>query len=249
MTQHSIGYLELLHVMSDIPELSANFMTQVREFFTVCNPRQVQLMPERFADVVTKFVAVHLKAKGSPLSAVGPLLSAVQKVRRSPEHLSGVHHEFVKMCLLAKCYHIAARVLDDDVLYLPEQDGGKVPELKIEHVLMYHYYGGMVYVGQVTFSLHLIDNACVCAPGCVGGFDISFSPSNFGEELCVCARACASAIYLFPSFSSACVRACVCACVRVYLDVRDRGVCSYACGCGCGCACACAVRARANGRF
>lgn len=147
MTQHSIGYLELLHVMSDIPELSANFMTQVREFFTVCNPRQVQLMPERFADVVTKFVAVHLKAKGSPLSAVGPLLSAVQKVRRSPEHLSGVHHEFVKMCLLAKCYHIAARVLDDDVLYLPEQDGGKVPELKIEHVLMYHYYGGMVYVG------------------------------------------------------------------------------------------------------
>lgn len=133
--------------MSDFPDLTGIFLTKVRDFLMVCNPRQVQLMPERFADVVSKFAAGHLKAKEAALGAVGPLLSAVQKVRRSPEHLSGVHHEFVKMCLLAKCYHIAARVLDDDVIYLPEQDGGKVPEMKIEHLLMYFYYGGMVYVG------------------------------------------------------------------------------------------------------
>jgi hypothetical protein len=57
-----------------------------------------------------------------------------------------VHSEFVKMCLLAKCYSVAARVLDQDVLYLPEKDATTTQQgaFKIEQVLTYHYYGGMV---------------------------------------------------------------------------------------------------------
>jgi hypothetical protein len=60
--------------------------------------------------------------------------------------LTAVHSEFVKMCLLAKCYSVAARVLDQDVLYLPEKDATTTQQgaFKIEQVLTYHYYGGMV---------------------------------------------------------------------------------------------------------
>lgn len=101
--------------------------------------------------MVAQYAAAHLKAKAPPLRAVGPLLQATVRIRKSPEHLSAVHHEFLKMCLLAKCYHIAARVLDDDVIYLPEQDA-KVQDLKVEHVLMYYYYGGMVYVGLKKYE-------------------------------------------------------------------------------------------------
>jgi hypothetical protein len=151
---HSIGVLELLHLIKDTEDLTPQFHHHSKIFLESCNARQVQLMPERFTDVVMKFVSVHLKQRNSPLSAVGPLLCAVTAFRKSPEHLSGVSHEFVRVCLLAKCYHIAARVLDTDVIYLPELNGseGKVPEIKMENLLLYFYYGGMVYVGLHQFE-------------------------------------------------------------------------------------------------
>lgn len=88
-----------------------------------------------------------------------PLRTALEKVRESPEHLSMVHSSFIRSCLIAKCYHAAVDILEENIYFLPSV------KLHVEHLLLYYYYGGMVYIGLKRFDRALEFLAvCISTP-------------------------------------------------------------------------------------
>jgi len=149
----SLGWLEVLHVLRNKKEAFHEFNSAAAHFLNECNSEHIRHSPEKFCDVAAQFAENHtVKSGPKPLDCLAPLLKAVQKLRTTEEHLTPIHGEYVKMCLVAKCYHAAVRVLDEDILYIPAKEDRKSHYFKIEHLLLYHYYGGMVYIGLKRFD-------------------------------------------------------------------------------------------------
>lgn len=95
-----------------------DFASRCSRFFQECNGNQIQLCPAKFTELATVYAAVLVDTDA--LGAVLPLYTAVVKLRPSPEHLTGVHAELLKVCLKSQCYHIARRILDDDIAYIED---------------------------------------------------------------------------------------------------------------------------------
>ena len=110
---------------------------------------QVKLAPKPFAALCRALKEQVLAEAGGPsfsaaVAALKSLMTAIEKVRQGPEHLTPQHVDFVQLCLLAKLYHVAAPVLDEDIYDVNPKHTG----LDVTDFLLYCYYGGMVYLGQ-----------------------------------------------------------------------------------------------------
>lgn len=66
-----------------------------------------------------------------PICGVAPLLTAVQKLRSSSEHLTALHPDFLQLCLLAKCYKTGLSILEDDIFEVDQP----------RDLFLYCYYG------------------------------------------------------------------------------------------------------------
>eukprot|EP00039_Didymoeca_costata_P024555 m.10643 g.10643 ORF g.10643 m.10643 type:complete len:431 (-) comp4300_c0_seq1:304-1596(-) len=150
--QHSLGWLELLYIMKDKRNLQVNFLDAARHFLISCTEMQVALSVNKFCVVANAYAEQHARSGAPDLRAVEPLLAAVQKIQKTPQHLTAVHPSFLKTCILAKCYHIAERVLKTDALYLPGKEGSKDNSFTIESLLLWGYYGGIVYIALSDFD-------------------------------------------------------------------------------------------------
>jgi hypothetical protein len=71
--QHAVGAVEVLSIMADIPDVAGDFHEAAGHFMANCNPMQVQLMPDRFCHVATKYAEIHISSKRNPMEAVGRL--------------------------------------------------------------------------------------------------------------------------------------------------------------------------------
>lgn len=83
---------------------------------------------------------------GSPLLGVSVLRSALVKLRPTINHLTPVHVEFVKVCIVAHAHHRALPIVNENVFNV-DMDSG----VTIEDVLLYAYYAGMAYCGARQF--------------------------------------------------------------------------------------------------
>ena len=50
------------------------------------------------------------------IKGISTLLSAINKVQDTPEQYTNVHAHFTKLCIAAKCYQHALRVIDHPVI-------------------------------------------------------------------------------------------------------------------------------------
>lgn len=67
----------------------------------------------------------------TPLRGVGPMLTAVRKLRTSSEHLTTLHPEFLLLCVLSKMYKIGMSILEDDIFEVDQP----------RDLFLYCYYG------------------------------------------------------------------------------------------------------------
>ena len=132
------------------------FVDTSREFLLSCDASQVQLAPEKFAEICRKFTELMV-AKGRARIAIAPLRSAVQRSRPSPNALTPAHPLLLQCCLLGKFYGLA-----EDHLYpqgtmraqfkcLDVVDP-KTTGLVVKDFFLYCYYGGMTLVGLKRYS-------------------------------------------------------------------------------------------------
>ena len=64
--------------------------------------------------VCTKFTAATIALK-CPLSAISPLRAATRALQPTPSHFTPLHPEFLKVCVLSKCYFAASALLEQDL--------------------------------------------------------------------------------------------------------------------------------------
>ncbi|RUS34350.1 hypothetical protein BC938DRAFT_481060 [Jimgerdemannia flammicorona] len=104
-----------------------------------------------------------------PVLAIRPLVTAIQRLAPTPAHLTTLHYRFIKICLLSKHYKDALAVLDNDIEEVDPQtrwfgtcwlnncvftilETCQRLSINVEDVLLYHYYGGMAYIGMKRFD-------------------------------------------------------------------------------------------------
>jgi len=107
------------------------------------------------------------------LKSLLPLRSAFEKLRENPETLTLVHSEFLRVCLKAKVYHLAAAVLDQPIFDIV--NSGNSSSLNSSHqltpqsFLSYFYYGALVRIGTREYikALQLLLVVLTCPASCL----------------------------------------------------------------------------------
>jgi len=105
------------------------------------------MVAKLFVSVCTKFSAACHAAK-APLSAIRPLQHATCALQPTPSHFTPLHAEFLKACLLAKCYSAAQPILDQELMHVDREATLVVPR----DLLLCHYYAGMIHTGLKRYQ-------------------------------------------------------------------------------------------------
>lgn len=77
-----------------------------------------------------------------PLQAIHVLTAAIEKVRQDDAQLTAVHADLFQVCISAKLFQPALRLLDQDITSIACTDDGHADA---RYFLLYYYYGGMIY--------------------------------------------------------------------------------------------------------
>ena len=96
-------------------------------------------------DTIEELVRIHIEQR-TPIAAIQPLQQAISVLSASPEQLTGVHAQLLKVCLLSKNYHLAAPLLERDYF---EVDARSV---RASDFMTFYYYGGLVCLGLKRFT-------------------------------------------------------------------------------------------------
>ena len=97
--------------------------------------------------VCAKFTTAAISNK-TPVAAVRPLHAAALALQPTPAHFTPVHADFMRVCLLSKCYAAAQPLLEQELLQVDKEATHVTPR----DLLLYHYYAGMVQVGMKRFK-------------------------------------------------------------------------------------------------
>ena len=96
-------------------------------------------------DICIAFTDIHIQ-RGTPVAGMRLLQQAIQYVRKSPEQLTPLHPQFLKLCLKSKYYQVAECLVNDEIFCIDEKS------VKPIDYMTYFYYGGMVYTGLKRFT-------------------------------------------------------------------------------------------------
>ena len=94
-----------------------------------------------------KFTTAAISNK-TAVAAVRPLQTAALALQPTPAHFTPIHADFMRACLLSKCYAAAQPLLEQELLQVDKEATHVTPR----DLLLYHYYAGMVQVGLKRFK-------------------------------------------------------------------------------------------------
>jgi len=146
VVEHSLLFFCLLH--HKIPRANQKpdlFVQQLVRGLLRPHRRQLRAISGKVRDVVEEFVRIHIEQRRH-IAAIQPLQHAISVLSSSPEQLTGIHAQLLKVCLLSKNYHLAMPLLDRDYF---EVDARSV---RTSDFMTFYYYGGLVCLGLKRFG-------------------------------------------------------------------------------------------------
>jgi COP9 signalosome complex subunit 3 len=99
------------------------------------------------SQVCRKYAQVAIEANQA-LKAIKPLRCALNRLRFNSETLTPVHADYLQVCLVAKFYSAALPVLEEEIFDVNPEVSSSTPK----DLLLYSYYGGMVYTGLKEYK-------------------------------------------------------------------------------------------------
>jgi len=138
-----LGYVFALAAKASSQKIdAAKFLNQANRFLVNCNSFQIRLASNKFVLVCRRFKELSIDSN-TQNRAIKPLLNAAQKIRPNSESLTPVHVDFLQICLLAKNYNQALQILETEIYDANQEVTCVTPK----DMLLYYYYGGMIYTG------------------------------------------------------------------------------------------------------
>eukprot|EP00442_Polarella_glacialis_P027028 CAMPEP_0115148972 /NCGR_PEP_ID=MMETSP0227-20121206/64184_1 /TAXON_ID=89957 /ORGANISM="Polarella glacialis, Strain CCMP 1383" /LENGTH=437 /DNA_ID=CAMNT_0002559093 /DNA_START=46 /DNA_END=1359 /DNA_ORIENTATION=+ len=176
--QNTLGIAFLLSA-----QLTAGVCANQRSTFAyICNFLVVadELQVKKAAGPVTSVCKIFAQmaidqGQQSMLMSLEPLRAALTKLRPNPETLTPVHSEFMRVCLKAKAYHLASRLLEQPIFDISMPGGGGSSSssscglMTPQSFLSYFYYGALVCVGTREYlkALQLLLVTLTCPASCL----------------------------------------------------------------------------------
>jgi len=153
---HSIGIVYLLLARAKLPQVDEEFLMLVEQFLLTLDGPQTRKVANRFCQVVHRYSQVCLENNLS-MKALRYLLTGIERFRLNSEYLTPLHQEYLCLCLKAKNYKAGFDLIETQIFDIDPTITGLTPR----DMLLYYYYGGMVYIGvkQYTKSLDFFNNA------------------------------------------------------------------------------------------
>ncbi|KAJ8972781.1 hypothetical protein NQ317_009234 [Molorchus minor] len=156
--QHSLGILAVLCAKFNIPVASSsqdNRFIQTQDFILGCNGEQIRFAPDTFAELCHSLTNYLLEQR-QPLRGILLLHKAISKLRLFDSQLTSIHADLCQLCLLAKCFKPALKILDIDITGICQEitHNPNGPQFDAKYFLLYYYYGGMIYL-----AIHNLDRA------------------------------------------------------------------------------------------
>ncbi|KAL9646582.1 hypothetical protein ABK040_006576 [Willaertia magna] len=155
-SEHSLGIVYLLYAKSTLPKLDESFLLEVEAFAEGLDGEQTRRAANRFAFVTNRYMELcrdnNLAARGLKY-----LKLAIERFRKSPEYLTPLHSQFLCLCLKTKNYKAGHSLVETKIFDVDTNITGLSPK----DMLLYYYYGGMIYIGVKEYgkALNFFDNA------------------------------------------------------------------------------------------
>lgn len=162
--QHSLGWAFILAAKAGASKFDPQrYLVQFNRFISACSPQQIRLAPSKIAVICHKATEIYVENQQA-IRAIKVLRTAVKKLMPNSESLTPIHADFIQVCLIAKCYHAATPILDEEIFEVNADATAVTPR----DMLLYYYYGGMVYTGVKEYKKALsFFKTCVSAPAIV----------------------------------------------------------------------------------
>ena len=133
---------------------------QVRAFTSSFTRDQVHLYPTAFCNLIHRFTEL-LCLQHKALEGICVVQTAIERYQSGPTCLTAIHCDLIQLCLVAKCLKPALRFLGIDYSELLTEDDQFDPK----YVLLFYYYGGMVYTCLHDYSRALLFlTVCLSTP-------------------------------------------------------------------------------------
>mmetsp|Transcript_2598 Transcript_2598/g.6352 ORF Transcript_2598/g.6352 Transcript_2598/m.6352 type:complete len:445 (+) Transcript_2598:209-1543(+) len=145
---HTVGYVHFLLIRAKAFGQEAadeGFLQNTRSLLLLGHAGQLSHTRIQVQEICETFT-VACRARGKALFGVKPLKVAVEKVRPSPEHLTTIHHNLLQLCLIAKVFKPAEEIIEGRVVRVNKEG------MQARDVLLYLYYGGMVFAALKRFQ-------------------------------------------------------------------------------------------------
>jgi len=169
--RHTLGIAFLLAAQASA-EVYANpraSFAYVGNFLKLADEQQVKKASIQVNAVCKNYAQMAInEGQQAMLRSLRPLCCALEKLRPNLETLTPAHTEFLRVCLKAKAYHLAERVLDQPI-YDISLSTSNCPHMTPQSFLAYFHYGALVRIGMKQFdkSLQLLLVVLTCPTSCL----------------------------------------------------------------------------------
>lgn len=195
--QNTLGVAFLLAAKLNAGNLSSPQATFafICNFLQVAADFQVRKASVPFASICKYFAEMAIEGGlKAMLQSLPPLRSAVQKLQPNIETLTPVHSEYLRVCLKAKAYHFACRLLDEPIFDISQcrvSGGGSSSSsngfLTQQGFLSYFYYGALVRIGTREYrkAIQLLLVVLTCPATCLS----AIQADAYKKYVLVCLKA------------------------------------------------------------
>ncbi|KAJ6251505.1 cop9 signalosome complex subunit 3 [Anaeramoeba flamelloides] len=138
---HTLGCIFLLAAKAQSKSIKnvGLIIKQLQQFFLNCDPYQARFCPSKYYFLCRRLAEICIE-NSVPQAAIFPLYQSIKKLQKTSE-LTPAHPYLMLVSLCSKNFSVATKVLEEEVFEIESKTTG----LNIEEVLLYFYYGGLIW--------------------------------------------------------------------------------------------------------
>lgn len=164
VSTHSLGVMAALVAKVGRSKEQADWkllIQQMKEFSNKFDVLQINENPLVFCNLYHQFTERLCEQRRISMQGIPIVRIALEKFRKSSGHLTALHSDLIQLCLLAKNVKPALPFLAQEFSALQDEN----EQLDAKYVLLYYYYGGMVFTCLHDYLQALLFfTVCVTTP-------------------------------------------------------------------------------------
>lgn len=123
-------------------------LEEIKELIADATGDEIRSSSKQFLQLFHTLTEALVKTKLS-VSGINLISQAIQKYQQDRSQLTPLHSDFCLLCLDAKCLNPALTLLDIDYTEIRKTDDR---EEDVKRVLLFYYYGGLIYTALKNFD-------------------------------------------------------------------------------------------------